>query len=85
MTTNDYIEKAKQAIATDQPNLAMLYMSRGMQDLDQRRLTHPYEMMFLGFRRLSLGCDRASFAIRDAFAAVHEEIAKMRESREPAH
>lgn len=40
MTPNDYIEKAKHAIATDQPMLAMLYMQRGMVDLDRRRRDH---------------------------------------------
>lgn len=38
MTPNDYINKAIHAIETDQPNLAMLYMQRGITEM--RRLRH---------------------------------------------
>ena len=40
MTPDHYIEKAKHAMLTGQPNLAMLYMRRGMVILDQRRREH---------------------------------------------
>lgn len=40
MSPNDYIEKAKHALATDQPNLAMLYMKRGCQVLDRQRIDY---------------------------------------------
>jgi recombinational DNA repair ATPase RecF len=40
MTPDHYIEKAKHAMLTGQPNLAMLYMKRGMVILDQRRRAH---------------------------------------------
>jgi len=40
MTPNDYIEKAKHALLTHQPNLAMMYMRRGLGVLEQRRRAH---------------------------------------------
>jgi hypothetical protein len=37
LSPNDYINKAKHALLTGQPNLAMLYMKRGTEILEQRR------------------------------------------------
>jgi hypothetical protein len=37
MTPSDYIDKAIHAINTDQPNLAMLYLQRGMTESDELR------------------------------------------------
>lgn len=84
MTPNDYIEKAKHAIETGQPNLAMLYMQRGIVILDQRCLVHPYEMMKLAFDQASVGMDRAAFAIQDTFVAIHRFIAGLREANRAA-
>jgi hypothetical protein len=37
MTPSEYIDKAIHAINTDQPNLAMLYLRRGMVESDEIR------------------------------------------------
>lgn len=45
MTPSEYIDKAIHAINTDQPNLAMLYMSRGMTEIDQIRRQRRMDMV----------------------------------------
>lgn len=80
MTPNDYIEKAKHAIATDQPMLAMLYMQRGMVDLDRRRREHLMGSVEGRFILLGEDVNAMGQAMVEAFKPAMEMATKAFES-----
>jgi hypothetical protein len=84
MTPNDYIEKAKHALLTHQPNLAMLYMRRGLGVLEQRRrayLQGSVEGQFILLSEDVTKMTQALVAVRpalkmagDSFEALHRRL-----------
>lgn len=76
MNPNDYIEKAKHAMLTDQPNLAMLYMNRGMQILDARRREHLMGSIEGRFILLGEDVNAMGQVIREAFTPALQAATK---------
>jgi hypothetical protein len=68
MTPSEYIDKAIHAINTDQPNLAMLYMQRGMVETDRIRRERKMQSVM---GQLSLIAD----AFADLGRAITEQVA----------
>jgi 2-keto-3-deoxy-galactonokinase len=76
MNPDYYVEKARKAILTNQPNLAMLYMNRGTQILEQRR--RAYMRRTLQGQLTLLGEDMYAIAeeMANSFAPAVEAAAK---------
>ena len=75
-----YIEKAHHALVTNQPNLAHLYMVKGIQELDSRRARHPFEMVGLGIRHYTVALNGMSTHILNTMDAVRKFTREMREA-----
>lgn len=75
-----HIEKAHKALLTDQPNLAMLYMKRGIQELDKRRARHPFEMVGLGLKHFTVAINGVETHVLSAMDAVNKFTRAMREA-----
>ncbi len=73
MTPNDYIEKAKHALLTDQPNLAMLYMRRGLVEMKRRRPT--LQDSFDAANEAVREFGRAFNSLVDVFSSVFDAFA----------
>ena len=81
----NYIEKAHKALVTDQPNLAMLYMQRGITDLDKRRARHPFEMVGLGLKHFTVALNGVETHVLSAIDAVNNFTREMREANRAAN
>lgn len=68
MTTSYYIDKAIHAINTDQPNLAMLYMRRGIRE-SKEKYPNPGLDLKYGLQALAEGLN--------SLTAMFEEVAKV--------
>jgi hypothetical protein len=75
-----YVAKAHKAILTNQPNLAMLYMNRGMQILDQRRREHLMGSIEGRFILLGEDVNAMAEAMVKAFAPAMDSVVKAFES-----
>jgi hypothetical protein len=73
MNTSYYIDKAIHAINTDQPNLAMLYMKRGI--VESKR-NHPNPMLDLkyGLRAFAEAINEVGRAFERAGALMFEAL-----------
>lgn len=74
-----YIEKAHKALLTNQPNLAQLYMARGIKELDTRRAQHPFIMVGLGIKNYTMALNSMEGHIVDTMLQVNQFIRTMRE------
>ena len=79
MTPNQYINKAIHAINTDQPNLAMLYMRRGMEVLEERRRARLLEQPFGAFVLLGEEFEKLGQAIVDSVVPAFKVFADVME------
>lgn len=71
-----YVEKARLAILTDQPNLAMLYMQRGIETLEQRRRQHLRGSIEGRFTLLGEDVNKMADVFVQAFQPVLSSAAK---------
>jgi len=80
MNPDYYVEKARKAMLTDQPNLAMLYMNRGIEILEQRRRAHLMGSIEGRFILLGEEVDAMAQTMVKAFAPAMDYVVKAFES-----